>query len=183
MRKTIYFATTSQGKLNETRKLLGIEVKGCGLEIDEIQSLDPETVASKKAASYFQEIKKPLLVEDVSLTFEALKTLPGTYINDFFKALGNEGLVDLLCNTSNRKAIAQTTLVFIDDERKSHIFIGITKGEIASVPKGSSGFGWDPIFIPNGETRTFAEMSEKEKAKYSMRTKALAKFKTWLEGK
>ena len=51
MLKTIYFATTSQGKLNETRKLLGIDVQGCGLEIDEIQSLDPEAVASKKAAS------------------------------------------------------------------------------------------------------------------------------------
>ena len=183
MLKTIYFATTSQGKLNETRKLLGIDVQGCGLEIDEIQSLDPEAVASKKAASYFQELKTPILVEDVSLTFNALKTLPGTYINDFFKTLGNEGLVDLLRNTSNRKATAQTTLVFIEGERKSHTFIGITEGEIASAPKGSNGFGWDPIFIPNGETRTFAEMSEKEKAKYSMRAKALAKFKTWLEGK
>jgi len=183
MRKTIYFATTSRGKLNETRKLLGIDIQGCGLEIDEIQSLDPETVASKKAASYFKELKKPILVEDVSLTFEALKSLPGTYVNDFFKVLGNQGLVDLLGNTSNRKAVAQTTLVFIDDEGKPQIFIGITEGEIASAPKGSNGFGWDPIFIPNGETRTFAEMSEREKAKFSMRAKALAKFKIWLEGK
>jgi len=181
MQKTIYFATTSQGKLNEARKLLGVDVQGCGLDIDEIQSLDPENVAIKKAAAYFQELKKPILVEDVALTFEALKKLPGTYINDFSKVLGNQGLVNLLENKNNRKAIAQTTLVFVDQNANSHIFTGIVVGEIAREPKGSNGFGWDPIFIPDGETRTFAEMSEMEKAKYSMRAKALASFKEWLE--
>lgn len=181
MQKTIFFATTSQGKLDEARKFLGIDVQGCGLEIDEIQSLDPETVALKKAAAYFQELKKPILVEDVSLSFEELGKLPGTYINDFFKVLGNPGLVDLLANAANRKATAQTTLVFVDQDAKSHTFTGIVGGEIASEPKGSNGFGWDAIFIPDGETRTFGEMSETEKAKYSMRAKALAKFKEWLE--
>lgn len=181
MQKTIYFATTSQGKLNEARKLLGIDIQGCGLDIDEIQSLDPETVATKKAAAYFQELKKPILVEDVALTFEALEKLPGTYINDFFKVLGNHGLVNLLQSASKRKAKAQTTLVFVDQDGKSHIFTGIVAGEIAREPRGSNGFGWDPIFIPEGETRTFAEMSEGEKANYSMRARALAKFKEWLE--
>jgi XTP/dITP diphosphohydrolase len=181
MQKTIYFATTSQGKLNEARQLLGIDVQSCGLDIDEIQSLDPETVAVKKAAAYFQELKKPILVEDVALTFEALEKLPGTYINDFFKVLGNQGLVSLLQKASSRKAIAQTTLVFMDQDGKSHIFIGIVAGEIAREPKGDNGFGWDPIFIPDGETRTFGEMTETEKAKYSMRAKALADFKKWLE--
>jgi non-canonical purine NTP pyrophosphatase (RdgB/HAM1 family) len=182
MQKTIYFATTSQGKLNEARQLLGIDVQGCGLEIDEIQSLDPETVAIKKAAAYFQELKKPILVEDVALTFEALEKLPGTYINDFLKVLGNQGLIDLLANAANRKATAQTTLVFVDQDGKSHIFTGVVAGEIAREPKGTNGFGWDAIFIPEGETRTFGEMSEIQKAKYSMRAKALANFKEWLEG-
>ncbi len=181
MQKTIYFATTSPGKLSEARQLLGIDVQGCGLEIDEIQSLDPETVAIKKAAAYFQELKKPILVEDVALTFEALDKLPGTYINDFFKVLGNQGLVDLLQSARNRKAIAQTTLVFVDQDGKSHIFTGIIAGEIAREPRGNNGFGWDPIFIPDGDTLTFGEMTETEKAKYSMRAKALANFKEWLE--
>jgi XTP/dITP diphosphohydrolase len=181
MEKTIFFATTSEGKLNEARKLLGIDVQGSGLEIDEIQSLDPETVAIKKAASYFQELEKPILVEDVSLTFEALEKLPGTYINDFYKVLGNQGLVNLLERENNRKARAQTTLVFVDQNGKSHIFTGIVGGEIAGEPRGTNGFGWDPIFIPEGETRTFGEMTEMEKAKYSMRAMAMAKFKEWLE--
>ncbi len=181
MQKTIYFATTSQGKLDEARKLLGIDIQGCGLDIDEIQSLNTETVAIKKAAAYFQELKKPILVEDVALTFEALVKLPGTYINDFLKVLGNQGLVNLLQNSSNRKAKAQTTLVFADQDGKHHIFTGIIAGEIAREPKGNNGFGWDPIFIPEGETRTFGEMTEAEKANYSMRAKALANFKEWLE--
>lgn len=181
MQKTITFATTNQGKLDEARKLLGIDVQGTSLEIDEVQSLDPETVAVKKAAAYFRELKKPILVEDVALTFEALGKLPGTYINDFFKVLGNQGLVDLLVNASNRKATAQTTLVFMEDKDNFHVFIGTVEGEIAKEPKGSSGFGWDPIFTPSGETRTFGEMNETEKAKYSMRAKAFAKFKEWLD--
>jgi non-canonical purine NTP pyrophosphatase (RdgB/HAM1 family) len=181
MRNTITFATTSQGKLNEARKLLGIDVVGSGLEIDEIQSLDPETVAVKKAQAYFLELKRPILVEDVALIFQALKKLPGTYINDFFNTLGNQGLIDLLESSNNRKATAQTTLVFIEDKENFHVFTGTVDGEIASEPRGTNGFGWDPIFIPDGKTQTFAEMSDGEKANYSMRARAFAKFKEWLE--
>jgi XTP/dITP diphosphohydrolase len=181
MRNTITFATTSQGKLDEARRLLGIEVLGSGLEIDEIQSLDQETVAVKKAQAYFHELKKPILVEDVALTFHVLKKLPGTYINDFFNTLGNQGLIELLDNADSRKATGQTTLVFIKDRENFHVFTGTVEGEIANEPKGTNGFGWDPIFIPEGETRTFAEMSDEEKANYSMRARAFAKFKEWLE--
>lgn len=160
---------------------MGIEVLGCGLDIPEIQSLDPVKVAVAKARDYYRQLHKPILVEDVSLTFTALNGLPGPYINDFSKALGNPGLVELLNAKSDRTATAQTTLVFLDDQEKEHIFKGIIKGSIAAAPVGDNGFGWDPIFIPDGHTQTFAQMTDSEKNTCSMRALAFQQFKSWLK--
>jgi non-canonical purine NTP pyrophosphatase (RdgB/HAM1 family) len=179
--KKIYFATTNEGKINEAKALLDIEVEGVGLPIDEIQSLDTKEVAIKKAKAYWEKLKMPILVEDVSLTFEALSGLPGTYINDFSKSLGNQGLIELLQSKSNRSAEAITTLVFIDEAGVENVFQGIVKGEISTTPKGENGFGWDPIFIPSGSTQTLAEMDMETKNMHSMRARAFEEFKAWLK--
>jgi len=68
---------------------------------------------------------------------------------------------------TTRKAIAQTTLVFYDDNKQEHVFTGVIEGKISKKPEGDNGFGWDPIFIPKGQTKTFAQMEEQEKNKYS----------------
>lgn len=179
MQKLI-FATGNKGKLAETKSILGFAVEGVSLDIDEVQSLDPVEVAVKKAKAYFFKLKKPVFVEDVSLIFKALGSLPGPYIDSFSKELGNEGMIELL-NGKTREGTAQTTIVFVDKKGKEHIFKGLIKGRISRKPKGDNGFGWDPIFIPKGSTKTFAEMELKEKNKYSMRKKALQKFKKWLK--
>lgn len=177
----IYFATTNEGKIKEAKELLGIEVEGVGLPIDEIQSLDLLEVAQKKARAYWEKLGKPILVEDVALTFNALVSLPGTYINDFSKALGNEGLIKLLKDEKNRDAVATTTLVFIDESSKEHVFQGSVNGTIAGSPRGDNGFGWDPIFIPAGSSQTLAEMDLETKNKFSMRGAAFSLFKEWVE--
>lgn len=176
---SIIFATGNKDKLREAEDILGIKVKGTELEVDEIQSLDPVKVAIAKARACYQKLKKPIFIEDTSLSFEGFKGLPGTYINDFYKALGNEGLTELL-NGKSRKAIAQVTLVYIESKNLEHIFVGQVKGYIAEKPRGDKGWGWDPVFIPEGSSKTFGEMEEKEKNKYSMRAKALKLFKKWL---
>jgi len=181
--KKVYFATTNEGKLSEAEGILGINIKGISMDIDEVQSLNNVEVATKKATSYFDLVKKPVFVEDVSLTFNALGKLPGTLIDSFYKELGNRGLCDLLKSKKDRSAVAQTTLCFIDKKRKPHIFTGKVKGNISKKPKGDKGFGWDPIFIPEKEDKTFAQMTIEEKNKYSMRAKALIKLKAWLFNK
>ncbi len=177
----IYFATTNEGKIAEAKTLLGIGIEGCGLPIDEIQSLDASEVARKKALAYYEKLQKPILVEDVSLTFQALNGLPGTYINDFSKVLDNKGLCHLMRDEKDRCATAITTLVFIDSEGTPHEFVGEVHGDITKEPRGEKGFGWDPIFQPNGSDKTLAEMDIEEKNTYSMRARAFEKFKTWLE--
>lgn len=178
--QVLYFATTNEGKLKEAREILGSQVEGTPYQIDEIQSLDPVEVAVKKAESYYDALKKPIFVEDVSFSITALGNLPGTYIDAFMKALGNEGIVRLLKGNKERTAVAQATVVFVKDAQKPEVFVGRVEGEIAPEPRGT-GFGWDPIFVPKGEKKTFGEMTLKEKNRFSMRASALLKFKAWLQ--
>ncbi len=183
MKQKIYFATINEGKLSEAKGILGIEVIGTPLNIPEIQSLDPIEVAVAKAQGYYKILKKSIFVEDVSLVINHLNGLPGPYIDAFMKSLGNEGIIALLKGIENRTAFAQTTVVYIQSATKYEIFIGKVNGSIAKKPMGDQGFGWDPIFIPKKETRTFAQMTQEEKEKYSMRAIALRKLKKYLNSK
>lgn len=169
----LIFATSNQNKVQEVKRILNVDVEGTTIEIEEIQSLDPVKVAQEKAKAYYRELKMPLIVEDTSLAFNGLNGLPGPYINDFSKALGNKGLVELLNNIDNRRAIAQVTFCLIKNENEIYTFEGKVEGTISTQEKGNNGFGWDPIFIPLGTEKTFAEMTDLEKDSYSMRGKAL----------
>lgn len=178
--KKIVFATGNKNKLAEASRILGMEVEGYSTNIDEVQSLDAREVAIKKAQAYFLALEKPLFVEDNSLEFLGLNGLPGVYIDSFMEALGNEGLLKILKNVKNRGATAKTTLVYIWKKDRYKVIEGETEGEISLRALGE-GFGWDPIFVPMGELKTFGEMSAVEKDKYSMRAKALAKLQKWLK--
>lgn len=179
----LVFATSNKNKIAEAQEILGFKIQGTTLDIPEIQSLDPKEVIIHKAVEYYKIVQKPLIVEDNSLLFEALNGLPGTYINDFLKALGNDGLINLLKNQPNRRAESLVIVGYIKTTDKVEIFTGSVSGSIAYKQTGFQGFGWDPIFIPDGDTRTFGEMSMEEKNNYSMRTIALRKFKSWLDTK
>ena len=180
MVKALYFASHNLDKLREAQEILGVPVKAAGFEVDEIQSLDPVEVAVKKVRSYYEKLKKPIFAEDVSVSIKSLKGLPGPYIDAFMKTLGNEGIVEIMNGKKDRNVTVQATVVYVSEKGKEAIFIGKVEGIISEKPKGE-GFGWDPIFIPKGETRTFGQMTMEEKNKYSMRAKALKKFKKWLE--
>lgn len=177
---TLCFATSNKEKLKEARRILGVEIVGTHLKIDEIQSLDPIEVATKKAKAYFDVLKKPIFVEDISLSIKTLSGLPGTYIDAFMKTLSNEGIIYLMKGKKQRDVVAQATLVFVNRKGNPEIFIGRLKGEIANYPRGG-GFGWDPIFIPEGQSMTLAQMGPEKKNEISMRAIALNKFKNWLQ--
>lgn len=166
--KRIIFATTNEGKLKEAREILKLEVEGLELKVDEVQTLDPVECVEKKAEAAYKIVQRPILVEDTSLFFEALNGLPGVFIDYFMKTLDNNGLTKLLSTFDNRKAKAQASVCYFDGKQKI-IAVGIIEGEISNEPRGSNGFGWDPIFIPNGHDKTFAELENDVKNKISMR--------------
>ena len=125
---------------------------------------------------------KPVFVEDTSLCFNALNELPGPYINDFLKKLGNKKLAGLLHGFRDKRAKAVCSIGYCRPGKAPVVFEGVTSGKIV-MPKGKSNFGWDPIFIPRGSKKTHAQMSLEEKNRNSFRKKAFVKFKRYKERK
>lgn len=183
MRKyNITFITGNQGKAKYVSDYFDIPVACAKLDIREIQSLDLREIAENKARQAFALLKKPVLVEDVSLVFKDMKGLPGPLIKWFLESLGNEGLCRLVDGFSSRQARADVAFALCD-KNGFKLFSAKKEGIIARKPRGKAGFGWDPIFIPKGCKKTWAEMSKEEKHQTSMRRIALDKLKKFLRNR
>ena len=172
---SLIFLTGNQHKLREAKNILNTPIQNIDFDIEEIQGTSEEIIKHKIKLAY-QKIQKPLFVEDVSLEIEAWNGFPGPYIKWLNKSVGREGVSKLMQNETNRNANV-ICLIGYHDGKKVHIFCGEIKGTIAKKARGENGFGFDPVFIPNGYSQTFAEMTSEEKNKISHRTLALLKFK------
>ena len=178
--KEITFITGNKAKAEQLAFHLHMPVAHHKLDLHEIQSLSLEEVVRDKAERAYSILKSPVLVEDASLTFQALGALPGPLIKWFLVELKNEGLAELL-NGKDRSAVAEVMFGYYDGI-DCQIFSGSTNGSIADVPRGELGFGWDSIFIPEGQSKTWAEMTLEEQKDTSMRRIALAKLEVFLGG-
>jgi non-canonical purine NTP pyrophosphatase (RdgB/HAM1 family) len=174
------FITGNQGKADLTAKWLGRPLKHHKLDLDEIQSLDVREVAAHKARQACSILKQPVLIEDVALTFTAMGQLPGTLIRWFLEELGNDGLCRLADSLPHREVLV-TNCYALHDGKKVHFFEATTKGTVAPEPRGDQGFGWNPMFIPEGSTKTFGEMDDDTRQPFSARFLALEKLKAFLE--
>lgn len=204
----ITFASTNQSKYNEVRSILlnrhGIAVDFFQAELIEIQSDSLEDIAKEKAKSAFvkklggraeeeeeeeeKRMNKPVIVEDDGLFIEALNGFPGQYSSHVFKTIGNAGILKLLEDLDNRSAFFRSLIAYYDG-KDLLIFEGKVDGKIISDKKittgvcgnssaSAGGWGYDPIFIPDGTDLTFAQLGDK-KNEYSHRKAALEKFANW----
>ncbi|MDO8555726.1 MAG: non-canonical purine NTP pyrophosphatase [Nanoarchaeota archaeon] len=178
--QTITFITGNPNKAAYLADHFHLPITHKHIDLPEIQSLDLATVVHDKAQRAYNILKQPVLVEDVALTFHALNTLPGPLIKWFYEALGNKGLCTLLPKKGDRTATAEVQFAYCD-KKGVHTFKGTQQGSIAQQPRGTQGYGWDPIFIPQGQTKTRGEMHEEERNKGSMRQAALKKLATYLK--
>jgi XTP/dITP diphosphohydrolase len=179
--KKVYFLTTNKEKFREVSMILNeynILVEQVNTEIKEIQEIDVEIVAKKKAEEAARRLRKPVVIEDTALYLRALNGFPGALIDLMLKSIGNKGIIKILNEFKERKAMAVTCVAFCKPNHKPITFLGEINGKIAKKPRGK-GFGWDPIFIPIGYKKTFGEMSKKEKNRISMRRIAFEKFVKW----
>jgi len=144
-------------------------------ELPEIQEVDSRKVAEYKIVEAYKLIKRPIIVEDTALHLEAWNGFPGALIKWFEEYLGTQGILDLT-EGKNRNAEAVCVIAYFDGKEIS-FFEGRVKGKITEERKGQNqiDFGFDPIFVPDGYDKTFAEMGEK-KNEISHRRKALEKF-------
>lgn len=175
----ILVITGNQNKAEEIASITGLEVETKKLELPEIQSLSVEEVAKKKAMDAYKIVRQPVIVDDTGMSIEALNSLPGALVFFFLASLGTQGILDIMRNKKNRKASVSTCIAYADNEGVK-TFVGTVFGVISKEIKGESGFGYDPIFIPEGYDKTYAEMSADEKNKISMRKIALMKFREYI---
>lgn len=158
------FITGNQHKADYLSRTLGIELEHHKLDLDEIQSPDPDVVAGHKARQAYEIMQRPVLVEDTSLVFLALDPLPGTFVKFFVEANnGLENMCRMLDGFADRCAYATAVYAYFDGTSLA-LFSGRLDGVItAGAPRGEGGYGWDKIFEPEGYGgRTRAELSEKE---------------------
>jgi len=123
----------------------------------------------------------PCRVEDSGFFVEELNGFPGTYSKYVQETIGNEGILKLLEGKENRNAYFKTVIGYCD-ENGVKLFKGIVRGKVSEEIRSKGfGFAYDSIFIPEGEDRTFAEMTAEEKSEISHRKRAFEEFKKHLE--
>jgi len=195
----LWIATGNQGKLNEFKMLLNRQVQiGLNLRAQAelpVFSPPPENgdsfVANARIKARALKAVKPgtwVVADDSGLAVEGLNGLPGIHSARYAgpNARDGENTAKLLKMMTlrpiaNRKAAFICVLVAYDPTGQEHVFEGRLEGEIAKAAKGTGGFGYDPVFIPVGETKTFGELEAAYKNKISHRAKALAQLAPLLE--
>jgi len=161
-------------------RILGVELSHQTIDLSEIQSLDLEKVVTAKAKVAYAEIGSPVIVEDTSLTFNALGRLPGTFIKFFAEELDYAGLCTLLEHKEDRSAVVRACIALYDGDTMQ-TFLGECEGTIANMPHSGEGFGFDCIFIPEGYENTWSELDNEVKDSMSHRSRALQKLASYLE--
>ena len=187
----LVFASNNIYKLKEIRKLTGegYEIRtlndiGCIDELPETGDTIEEN-ALQKARYVFDHFKINCFADDSGLEIDALNGEPGVH-SAFYAGLPRndenniQWVLEKLKHVQNRKARFKTVIALIEND-KQFLFEGLLQGTIADVPRGSNGFGYDPIFIPEGDNRTLAELTADEKNKISHRGRAVAKLVQYLK--
>lgn len=173
------FITGNPNKAKYLAEWLGIEVPHHKLDLDEIQSLDLRKVVEHKVRQAYGILGAPVLVEDAALELTAMGRLPGTFIKWFLEELGVDGLARLAASLSSQSATGHLMYALYDGAAM-HIFEGEMHGQIASVPRGNGGFGFDKIFVNDGYDITRAEMTEAQYKETSYRYQAMQKLKEFM---
>jgi non-canonical purine NTP pyrophosphatase (RdgB/HAM1 family) len=168
----LIFVTSNLGKLREAEAVLGCTLRHRALDIDELQSLDLETVVRHKARSAHARIGEPVMVEDTSLELAGMAGFPGPLVRWLLATVGPAGICRIAHCFGDPRATVRCVVCACngEDEVLGH---GIVHGTIAASPRGQRGFGWDSTFIPDdGDGRTYGQMEESEKNAVSHRRRA-----------
>lgn len=190
--KKIVFATNNRHKLDEVEAILGhkfelISLKevGCQEDIPETGETLEEN-ALQKARYVYSHFHTDCFADDTGLEVEALNGAPGVYSARYAGGNGHDSeanmrkLLQELEGVENRKARFRTVFALIVNG-KEHLFEGIVNGTIIKVRRGTSGFGYDPVFVPNGYDKTFAELGDDIKNRISHRAVASDKLCKFLK--
>jgi XTP/dITP diphosphohydrolase len=180
--KKIIFVTGNAHKFREANDILSqagvaVEQNDCGYP--ELQEDNLEAIAKFGAQWAANKLNHKVMVDDSGLFIETLGGFPGPYSAYVFDTLGNNRILKLMEEETNRSAVFKCVIGYCHPGEEAFVFSGDVAGKIAKDIRGDAGFGYDPIFEVNGVT--FGEMREDEKNRLSHRYRALMKFARWLK--
>ncbi len=171
----VLFASSNADKFGEAEEILrgfGISAGFFRCELAEIQSDSLGEIARHKVRDAFSRCGRPVMVEDDGMFVDSLGGFPGPYSSFVFRSIGNAGILRLL---KTGRAASFHSVIAYRDSGNEKLFRGKTAGKISARARGR-GWGYDPIFVPSGQTETFAQA---DKNTISHRYKALKKFAAW----
>lgn len=171
----IFFVTVNDFKAKEVQQYLastGLELHVVKYRIQEILNIDLKVIVQDKVLKAYRELGRPCVVEHGGLLIDALGGLPGGLSKVVWDTVG-EKICSFLSVGDPRHATAQSVIGYCDG-RRVHLHVGETRGTLAQRAAGDYLFQWDPVFIPDGQSKTYAELGFPEKGKYSQAAKAWA---------
>ena len=175
----LFFASSNENKFQEAERILtnlGVKVNFSKTTLEEIQSSSLSEIAEQKAISAYELIQKPVIIEDDGLFIDSLNGFPGPYSSYVYDTIGNKGIMNLLENSEFKDAKFVSIIAYLGGSDGVKLFESSIPGKISSVIE-KGGWGYDPIFIPDGESKTYANVSDKDKL--SHRAASLKKFSSW----
>ena len=177
----VFFASSNVHKYEEAEKILsefGIKLGFFKTGLTEIQEDSLSKIAEQKVMDAFNICKNAVIVEDDGLFIDSLSGFPGPFSSYVFKTIGNNGILKLVGD--DRDAQFRAVIAYCDSNKKPILFESNVLGKISKNLQGN-GWGYDPIFVPENQTKTYAELAEKNKL--SHRYQSLKKFADWFNNK
>src|SRR3989338_1323998 len=178
---SVNFVTSNPGKVREFRQILEpkIKVNHIKMAYPELRSDSSEEIARHSAEMLAEKLNKTVVVEDSGLFIKALNGFPGTCSAYIHKRIGLDGILRLMEGVKDRSCTYRSAVACCEPGKKTVSFLGEEKGAISESIRGSFGFGHDPIFIPEGGSKTYGEMENVEEIK-KFRRMAVEKLKRHL---
>jgi len=175
----LFFVSSNTHKFTEAQRILsnlGLEISLFKTKLEEIQSNSLGEIAKRKALDAYSKVQKPVIIEDDGLFIDSLDGFPGPYSSYAYDTIGNKGIMNLLEKIESRNAKFVAIIAYCNGVDDVQLFESSIPGKISlSIEEG--GWGYDPIFIPDGESKTYANVSDKDK--FSHRSASLKKFSDW----
>lgn len=180
----IAFVTGNRGKLEEVRRIWSglpegppAALEAVALDLPEIQSLDLVEVLHAKAEEAHRRLGRPVVVDETALEIDAFHGFPGPLVKWMLDSLGAEGMAAAALATAEREgrsagATARCAALYLDGAGTERVGEGAERGTLVLPGRGEHGFGWDPVFLPEGESRTYGELTGGEKDRIGHRGKA-----------
>ncbi|VVB64235.1 Non-canonical purine NTP pyrophosphatase [uncultured archaeon] len=176
----IYFVTSNKGKFVEAQAIFGDLVQK-NIGYNELQVDTLEEVVDFGLEEVMARLNGSVMIEDAGMFIDCLKGFPGVYSAYVQKTIGNNGILRLMEGMDNRKAAFKSVVGYAEPGMEPAVFKGELKGDIGFEPRGTGGFGYDPVFYVNG--KSLAEMSLEEKNRISHRAGSMKALKRWLESR